>query len=172
MSASAHPPEALHATAIVAGEAGVVIRGASGAGKSALALALVAAARQAGAFARLVGDDRLLLSVANGLLIARPHPAIAGRVERRGQGIGAVEHEAGVVVRCVIDLVASGPPGSDVPPRLPSEAERRARLAEVSLPRLVLRVGDPAPEAARRAWAFVQELPPRPRAAPAARPTS
>lgn len=49
----------VHGTAAVVGEAGVLIRGASGAGKSSLALALVDAAAARGLFARLVGDDRI-----------------------------------------------------------------------------------------------------------------
>lgn len=152
------PGLGIHASAVVIGEAGVVIRGPSGAGKSALALALVEAARQTGAFARLVGDDRLLVRAAHGFLLASPHPAIAGRVERRGQGIATVDHENAVVVRCVIDLVQAGPPGSDTPPRLPSAEGSRTAIESVGLPRLALLAGAPAPECARRALAFVREI--------------
>ena len=98
-------PVSLHGAAVAVGEAGVLIRGVSGAGKSSLALALVEAAVARGMFARLVADDRVLLEVLNGRLLARPHPAIAGRVERRGQGIGLVDHEAAVVLRCVLDFL-------------------------------------------------------------------
>ena len=51
----------IHASAIAIAEAGIVIRGASGSGKSRLALALIEVARCAGVFARLVGDDRIRL---------------------------------------------------------------------------------------------------------------
>src|SRR5579885_12565 len=44
----------LHATAAVVGEAGVLIRGPSGSGKSSLAFALIAAAKASGLFARLI----------------------------------------------------------------------------------------------------------------------
>ena len=49
----------VHATAIVIGETGVLIRGRSGSGKSSLALALVARVRLAGGFAAFVADDRV-----------------------------------------------------------------------------------------------------------------
>ena len=101
-----------HGCVVLVGEAGVLIRGASGAGKSALALALIEAAGRAGLFARLVADDRVLLRAACGRLLARPHPALAGRVEKRGEGIVAVEHEPCGVVRCVVDLEPAGARGA------------------------------------------------------------
>ena len=50
---------ALHATAVIHGDSGVLILGPSGSGKSALALALIARASDAGLFGALVGDDRV-----------------------------------------------------------------------------------------------------------------
>ena len=47
----------LHASTLVVREAGILIRGPSGAGKTRLALGLVEQARLAGGFARLVADD-------------------------------------------------------------------------------------------------------------------
>ena len=77
----------VHASGVVVWRGGIVIRGASGAGKSSLALALLDAAAQAALFGALIGDDRLLLSRAIGRLIARGHPAIRGQIEQRGVGI-------------------------------------------------------------------------------------
>lgn len=111
----------LHATAIVIHEAGVLIRGASGAGKSALALALIDFAHMRGAFACLVGDDRLRLCATHGRLIARGHPSIAGRIEQRGVGILSIPFVAAAVVRLIVDLVP--PPDA---PRLPEPAEAPA----------------------------------------------
>ena len=54
-------PATIHACALVIGETGVLIRGASGAGKSSLVLALLEAAAAKGLFARLVADDRVAL---------------------------------------------------------------------------------------------------------------
>ena len=53
MSALEPDETGLHATAAILGEDGVLILGASGAGKSALALALLARARATNAFAAL-----------------------------------------------------------------------------------------------------------------------
>ena len=82
----------VHASTLVVGEHGVLVRGPSGSGKTRLVLALMAEAGR-DAFARLVADDRTLLSRHAGRIVARPHPAIAGLVERRGLGIVTVPSE-------------------------------------------------------------------------------
>jgi HPr kinase/phosphorylase len=152
---SAQTPHNVHASALVIGEAGVLIRGPSGAGKSTLALAMVEAARQCGLFARLIGDDRVLLSLAHSRVIARPHPAIAGRIEKRGEGIVDVEYEPGAVLWCVIDLAAG--PENHVP-RMPSPHDLTASVEGVDLPRLTLAAGVCAHEGARRALSFIAKL--------------
>lgn len=124
-------PVWIHATALAFGGRGVLILGPSGAGKSALALALIEAARLGGQFARLVGDDRVSLKPAHGRLIARGHPAIAGRIERRGSGVEATPQEPACALSLVVDL---GAPAE----RLPDPALRRV-LEGVALP--VLAVG-------------------------------
>ncbi|MEI2385432.1 HPr kinase/phosphatase C-terminal domain-containing protein [Breoghania sp. JC706] len=126
---------ATHATCVVVGTAGVLIRGASGSGKSALGLALVGHARGAGHFAALVGDDRVALDVSGGRLVARVPPAIAGLIEQRGRGIRSVPYLPAAVVRLVVDLV----PAKTID-RMPEEAALRAEIAGVTLPR------QPAPE--------------------------
>ncbi len=95
----------IHASAVAIGEAGVLIRGASGSGKSRLALALIAAARGGGAFARLVGDDRIRLESCNERLIARGHPLILGQIEQRGAGILQAPFVTAAVIRLVVDIV-------------------------------------------------------------------
>ena len=94
----------MHATCVVVGEAGVLLRGEAGAGKSSLALALIERATLRGGFAALVGDDRVRLARCHGRVVARPHPAIAGRIEIRGHGIVAVESVEACVLRLVVDL--------------------------------------------------------------------
>ncbi len=120
----------LHATAVVVGEAGIIITGPSGAGKSKLALALIAAAEGAGTFARLVGDDRIGIERKGARLIARGHPAILGKIERRGHGINEIPFLAAAVVRLVVSLRGEGQP----PPRLPDEADAHVVLAGMRLP--------------------------------------
>lgn len=106
----------VHATCVLVGSIGVLIRGPSGSGKSRLAAALIQAVRRDGGFAALVADDRVALAAANGRLIARPPDAIAGRIEVRGFGIAAVDFEPAAVVRLVVDLVEAAEADRMPPP--------------------------------------------------------
>ncbi len=124
-----------HASAIVIAEAGVLILGPSGSGKSALAFRLIAAAEEAGYFARLVGDDRIGISPHGNRLIARGHPAIAGQIERRGQGIAKVPFFGAAVLRLAVRL--AGPQESL--PRYPEPEQGHMDIAGVQLPYLALR---------------------------------
>lgn len=94
----------VHASAVVIGEAGVLLLGASGHGKSTLARALLSLAGASGRFAALVGDDRILLEPTATTLISRPHPAIAGMIEIRGAGILGTAHEPAAAVRLVVEI--------------------------------------------------------------------
>jgi HPr kinase/phosphorylase len=123
----------IHASAVAVGEAGIIIRGAAGAGKSSLALGLITAAQRAAWFARLVGDDRIELRRRGGRLIARGHPLVRGMVERRGQGIVHVAHEGAVVARLVIDILA---PESAA--RYPEKMKDYIILCGVKLPLLAV----------------------------------
>ncbi|MFL5080923.1 MAG: HPr kinase/phosphorylase, partial [Microvirga sp.] len=96
----------VHATCVVIGEAGILIRGLSGTGKSSLALQLLTDAARAGRFGRLVGDDRVEIAALNGRLVARPVEPIEGRLEVRGVGIVGLAHEPAAVVRLVVDCAA------------------------------------------------------------------
>jgi HPr kinase/phosphorylase len=126
------PGEALHASCVAIGEAGVLIRGPSGIGKSRLAAQLVRVAGAAGRFARLVSDDRTLVDLRHGRVIARVHPAIAGLIEQRGLGLTPVLHEDAVQIRLIVDLVA------DEPARLPEPEDLVETLCGLTLPRLPL----------------------------------
>jgi serine kinase of HPr protein (carbohydrate metabolism regulator) len=139
MSAEARGETALHATAVIFGEHGVLILGASGAGKSALALALLARARATNAFGALVGDDRVWVRPASGRLIARGAPTTAGIIERRMAGLVRVDCASGVVIRLVVDI---SEPGRDWP-RLPDDPDH-LMIAGVEAPRLRLSCGQRA----------------------------
>jgi len=117
-----------HASALVVGEKGVLVRGASGAGKSRLVVALRRAAEAGGHFARLIGDDRIALDVRGNRLVAAGHPAVAGLIERRGIGLCAERVLAPAVIGHVVDLVLETP-------RLP-EPGGTIRLEGVELPYL------------------------------------
>ena len=126
----------VHAVALVIGEAGVLIEGASGSGKSALALACVAAVQARGIYAALVSDDRVRLAVVGGRVIANAHPAIAGLVERRGLRIEPAPLCPQAVLRLVVKMV-SGPEAAGLA-RLPWEAPALTSVLGVSLPLLPL----------------------------------
>jgi HPr kinase/phosphorylase len=125
----------LHASAVVIGEAGVLILGPSGCGKSALAYRLVAAAEEAGYFARLVGDDRIGISAHGNRLIARGHAAILGKIERRGRGIVEVPFLSAAVLRLAVRI--TGP--EEMIPRYPEQEQAHVTVAGIDLPCLALR---------------------------------
>lgn len=88
----------LHASCVAVGDDAVLIFGASGAGKSSLALRLMALG------ATLVADDRVLLTVNDSQLVARSPASIKNLIEARGIGIlnaVALDH---AFVRLAIDL--------------------------------------------------------------------
>jgi serine kinase of HPr protein (carbohydrate metabolism regulator) len=123
----------VHATAVVYGESGVAILGASGSGKSALALALLARANSTGRFGALIGDDRVWVRAVAGRLIASGAPHTAGLIERRAAGVQSAPSEPAAVIRLVVEL--SGPNCSW--PRWPDEPNEYA-VEEISVPRLAL----------------------------------
>lgn len=119
----------LHATTVAIGEAGVLIRGAAGSGKSSLALALIALTRGSGRFARLVADDRSAVRRHADRLLARPVAPLEGLIERRGLGLTPEPHLDAVVLRLVVDIV-------EAPERMPEPEDMVERLLEIDLPRL------------------------------------
>jgi HPr kinase/phosphorylase len=125
--------ETVHATALVLGEAGILVRGPSGAGKTSLALALIARARGEGRFARLVADDRVGLRVRGGRILLLAPARIAGLAECRGAGIRRLPHLDAAVLRLVVDLDADAP-------RFPEPEARAVIVQGVDVPRLVTRL--------------------------------
>jgi HPr kinase/phosphorylase len=99
----------IHASCVALSGKGVLLLGASGAGKSDLALRLIDGG------ARLVADDRCEIFVRAGKLCARAPGPIAGLIEMRGLGIIALPHVKSVVVAMAVRLGAA-------PGRLPEPA--------------------------------------------------
>ncbi|WP_420960511.1 HPr kinase/phosphorylase [Brucella sp. IR073] len=97
--------ENIHATSLLLGDRGVLIAAPSGAGKSALALALIQSRRSAGGFAALVSDDRTVVRAVNGRLIASPPETLAGGIEVRGAGLFRIAHEKAAILHLAVDLV-------------------------------------------------------------------
>jgi HPr kinase/phosphorylase len=88
----------IHATCIALDGHGIVLRGPSGVGKSDLAIRMI----DDGAV--LVADDRVGLSVKDGLLWAWGPPALAGLIEARGIGPIQVPWVARAPVDMIVDL--------------------------------------------------------------------
>jgi HPr kinase/phosphorylase len=126
----------VHASAVLVGARAVLIRGASGVGKSRLAWQLIEAGRGGAVrFVKLVGDDRVHLQATGGRLLVRPAEALAGLIELRGVGIVRRDHEPCAVVGLVVDLGA--PDGERLP-------ERRESVIEgIALPRLAVAPATP-----------------------------
>lgn len=130
----------LHATTFLIGEVGVLVRGASGSGKSSLALTCLAIPPTippaiAPAPVRLVADDQTVLTCHGGRLVARAPDTIRGRIELRGIGIMTVAVEPACIVRLVVDRAAG--------PRLPSVNLSEVLILGVAVPHVVIAPDDP-----------------------------
>lgn len=97
----------VHGTTVDLAGLGVIILGASGMGKSDLALRLI----DGGAL--LVSDDQSWLSLRHGALWARAPETIAGLLEVRGQGIVPCATKAATCLSLAVELV------NEVPARMP-----------------------------------------------------
>ena len=75
------PSSPLHATCVAYQGHGLLILGASGTGKSSLALQMIALG------AELVADDRVILTRTGANLVAQCPPALTNMIEARGMGI-------------------------------------------------------------------------------------
>ena len=121
-------PENVHATGLVLGTTGVILRGPSGAGKSLLALELLDAWEARGMPARLVSDDRIDLFAETGGVTMRAPRSIEGLIELRGRGIVSRPFIRMAPLHLVVDLV----------PELERMVEEEALVTEllgVTLPR-------------------------------------
>ena len=116
----------IHATSLVLGGAGVLLRGPSGAGKSDLALRAI----ESGAV--LVGDDQVRLEDVGGRLWAHALAHSEGRIEVRGIGIARVANVPAAQIGLVADLVPGG-----ASERLPERADER--LLGIGIPRVLIR---------------------------------
>lgn len=132
-------PASIHASCVRVGEQGVLIRGASGAGKSRLAFALILAGR-GGIIppTLLVADDRVMLerradpqSAGGGdRLVAFTPPILAGLIEIRGAGLRRLPYAAEATIGLVVDL------GAEDAARLPFPESLSVEIDGLKLPRL------------------------------------
>jgi serine kinase of HPr protein (carbohydrate metabolism regulator) len=116
--------ETLHATTVSIGGKAVLIEGASGAGKSDLALRLV----DRGAL--LVSDDYSLVRRLGTSILATAPTTIAGKIEVRGVGIIEMPYAAQAQVALIVAL---GAPAARLP-----EPGRARQILGVDIPLLAL----------------------------------
>jgi len=137
----------LHATCVALDAVGILLRGASGVGKSDLALRLIDEG------ATLVGDDYCEVERMGRVLIARPRATIAGKMEVRGQGIVEFPYLVNAPVGLVADLMPA-----DQIARLPEQTS--IVIEDVTLPWLCL---DPTAASATARLRLAMRLIPKPR---------
>jgi HPr kinase/phosphorylase len=126
----------VHASAVLVGNRAVLIRGASGAGKSHLALDIILAGR-AGQIppAVLIGDDRVHLDTRDGKLVVHPVRELAGLIEIRGLGIRRCDFAEEAIVGLVVDLAAADAE------RLPPPQSLVTQIYGIKIPRIPVGVG-------------------------------
>ncbi len=98
----------VHGTAIALGGRTALLRGASGSGKSDLALRAVAtpASCLVESSFELVADDQVVIRAAEDGLTVSPPDRLRGLIEVRGLGIFAVPHRAHAHLSLLVDLAA------------------------------------------------------------------
>ena len=134
MPITMQPPATIHATGLLVGHRGILVRGPSGSGKSQLALALL----QSAGFTRLVGDDRIQLEAVHGRLLMRAVPVLQGLIEIRGLGLRSLPFEPVAVAHLVVDLAA------DDAARLPEPESTSLAIEGIPLARLPVAPGQDA----------------------------
>lgn len=122
------------------GRRACLLRGASGAGKSDLALRFIALPDDGGARPELVADDQVCIEAREtGGLVASPAPTIAGKIEVRGLGIVEVPFLKAARLVLVCDLV-----GGDDVPRMAPEPMEQTKIAGVHVPLMSLNAFEPS----------------------------
>ena len=119
-SVTTETPRTIHASCVAHKGRAVLITGASGSGKSGLALELIALGAQ------LIADDRTTLMRRGDQLIATPPDTIRHQIEARGIGILAAAAAGPTPVALVVDL------DHDETERLPPE--RNTQIQGITLP--------------------------------------
>jgi len=94
----------IHATGLVLGDHGVLVRGPSGSGKSLLALALIDRFEMRGLPAFLVSDDRVEIEREGARIVMRGLKNFAGNIELRGRGIVHRPYIEAAPLDLVVDL--------------------------------------------------------------------
>jgi serine kinase of HPr protein (carbohydrate metabolism regulator) len=120
--------ENIHATGLVLGDYGIILRGPSGGGKSLLALELMDEWEARGRDAKLISDDRIEIEHVGGKIVMHAPKAIEGLIELRGRGIVQRPFVASAPLDLVVDMV-------DTLERMIEEDQLTTKLLGVSVAR-------------------------------------
>ncbi|MCR9256552.1 MAG: HPr kinase/phosphatase C-terminal domain-containing protein [Alphaproteobacteria bacterium] len=120
----------LHGTALALNDAGILLLGPAGSGKSDIALRLIERG-----MASLVADDRVGVIPRQGTLHLVAPEACRGLLEVRGIGIAELPFKAFVPLLLVVQLIPADPPGSAIE-RLPEPEYWTHRGIDVPLIRI------------------------------------
>lgn len=132
-----HEEALIHGTCLAVGDAGVLLLGQPGSGKSDLALRMIdgegSGLTGVARGARLVADDQVAVRRQEGKLIASAPPALAGKLEVRGLGIVALAAEPEVTLRLAVRLTPAG----EIE-RLPDLERSRMDILGLALPLVLI----------------------------------
>jgi HPr kinase/phosphorylase len=127
----------LHASAVAFERAGVLIRGASGSGKSDLVLRLLDAEGLGIGTkplrAHLIADDQVIVEKRDKIIFLKPPVILAGKLEIRGHGIVEVPWLENIVLALIVDLM----PHKNIE-RMPKDVELQAEILGITIPRLMI----------------------------------
>ncbi|MEP3046881.1 MAG: HPr kinase/phosphatase C-terminal domain-containing protein [Roseibium sp.] len=129
---------AVHANCLVIGTKGLLIRGASGSGKSLLSDHLIDFANERGNLGALVSDDRVMLAGIEGRLVANVPDPIRGKLEVRGIGVVDCDFIDKAAVDLIVDLV----PPTDME-RFPDHSMTPVILEDIKIPSIKCPANDP-----------------------------
>jgi HPr kinase/phosphorylase len=125
--------ELIHGTCVAFGAYAALLRGASGSGKSDLALRFLALPPEGERAPMLVADDQVFVEARGDVLLAAVPPTIAGKLEVRGIGIIEFPYVARAELVLAVDLVRA----QDVS-RMPPEPWEQTMIAGGTVARIAL----------------------------------
>ena len=131
MSAKDFIPHTSHGTALQLNGKGILLRGASGSGKSSIALRLLDDCLLNNTQGFLVADDRIFLEHKNNALYVSGPDNLCGLIEIRGLGVVTMNYRKVAKLDLVVDLMPV-----DIFERYPEQESQTTKVNGVELSRI------------------------------------